>query len=190
MLRTAGTKGINALAAVSLAVGLALAGYGVARDELARTVGGSCLMTTALLLSALTAIRRWVINAQVERYALSQATREADAERARYMAAQAALEMERQRIMRDAAVEREQSIARVKAAQAAMRERFDGERARLICESLETAVKLVRAGLLEPSAPGVQAKVIGFPKQPPQRERTQTSQPEQVEALDRGTGHP
>ncbi|MEV5942742.1 hypothetical protein [Streptomyces sp. NPDC051994] len=182
MLRTAGTKGIAALAAVSLALGLALSGFGIARDDLARTVAGSCLMTTALLLSALLAIRRWIINAQVERYALSRSLRDTDDERARYMAAQAALEMERQRILRDAAAEREQSLVRLKAARAAMREQFEGERARLICQSLETAFELVQSGRMNPRRDASHAKIIDFPEQVQQAAQRESARPRERDA--------
>ncbi|MFD7016029.1 hypothetical protein [Streptomyces sp. NPDC059928] len=168
-------------AITSVITGLSIAVYGTLNDDLPRTVAGSSLLTIALLLSALLSIRSWIIDAQSERHALARAIRDADDERTRYVAAQAALEMERQRVLRDAAMEREQSLARVKAAQAAMREKFEEERARLICEALETAVKLVEGGLLEDRSEAVgHAKVIAMPSATRQRE----AQPEGVRDRD------
>lgn len=171
MHHTVSVRSANITAVASLAAGLGIAVYGTLNDDLPRTVAGSCLLTIALLLSALLSIRRWIIDAQSERHALARAIRDADDERTRYVAAQAALEMERQRVLRDAAIEREQGLARVKAAQEAMREKFEEERSQLICESLETAVKLVEGGLLEgrPEAAG-HAKVIAMPAPTRQRE--------------------
>jgi hypothetical protein len=185
MHHTVSARSANIAAAASLITGLGIAGYGTLTDDLARTVAGSCLLTIALLLAALLSIRGWIIDTQSEREALARAISNADDERVRYVAGLAALEMERQRVLRDGAIEREQNLAHLKAARAALREQFEEERTRLICESLETAVKLIAGGLLEDRPePAGHAKIISMPAPTRQREA------QQDDVRDGGAGRP
>ncbi|WP_141724702.1 hypothetical protein [Streptomyces niveus] len=137
--------------------------YGVAVNDLSRALGGACLTMTTLTLIALVAIRRWTTNTDNERRRLADATREADNERMRYMAGLAALELERQRVQRDADADREHTAARLKVERAAMRDQFEADRAVLICESLDTAFHLVRSGAFEGPITTRRGTVIGFP---------------------------
>lgn len=139
---------------------------------------------SALTLLVLTCVKRWITTTQAEREQLAAATRAADDERLRYMAALASVDLERQRVRRDAVAEREQNLVRLQAAQTAMRERFEQERAQLICDTFETAVQLVASGVLNDPEPGDHAKVIGlFPDQHPARHR------EQEPTRERGATH-
>lgn len=163
--QTGGRRATTTIAALLLAAGTTTVLYGVVRDDLARSISGACLLMTGLALIILVSVRRWTSDTQAERLRLSDATREADAERMRYVAAQAALEVERQRVQRDAAAERHQLTARLHAERVAMRDTYEDERARLIAESFETAVQLVRAGVLDEPKGGHtanHAKVIGL----------------------------
>jgi len=146
--------------------GCGLVLLGVALDDIARTLGGAVLIMTAAILLFLVAVRRWTTDTQAERTRLAEATHEAEAEHMRYVAAQAALAVERQRIRRDAAAERERNAARLATERKAMRDQFEDERDKLICRTMEQTVHLVRAGLLD-DKPTKDAKVIGlFPGQP------------------------
>lgn len=150
-------------AALITSAGLAIVLYGIITENLERTVGGAIFTMTALTLIALVLIRRWVTNTTAERQRLGDAVREADAERMRYVAAQAALEVERSRLRRDSAVEREQLAARLATERTAMEAQFEEGRTKLVCDTVETTVQLVREGLLDTSAPAPYAQVIGFP---------------------------
>ncbi|MER5559638.1 hypothetical protein ABT071_13635 [Streptomyces sp. NPDC002506] len=177
MHHTVSVRSASITAVASLVTGLGIAVYGTLNDDLPRTLAGSCLLMIALLLSALLSIRKWIIEAQSERDALARARRDADDERLRYLAAQAAVEMERQRIERDAAMEREQGIVHIKAVKAAMEEQFEEQKAQLICQSLETAYDLYVRGLANShQEPAGHAKVIAMPAPTRQRE----GQPDQV----------
>lgn len=156
-----------------MTVGISVVLYGVAVNDLARSLGGACLTMTALTLLALVAIKRWITDTSAERTRLADATREQDSERVRLFALQAALEQERQRLLRDAAADREQNAARLEAERASLREQFEDERAALMCESVETAYAMFKAGLLDaPRAASV--AVLSFPDQSPQRAAERT----------------
>ncbi|MFJ9029752.1 hypothetical protein ACIRQP_14710 [Streptomyces sp. NPDC102274] len=117
---------------------------------------------TALTLIALVAIRSWTTDTREERQRLADAQREADTERSRSVASQAALEVERSRIQRDAAAEWARIEARLQTERQAMRAQLEEERAKMACESLETAFRMINAGLFE-DRPAGHGKVIGFP---------------------------
>ncbi|WP_329032200.1 hypothetical protein OIE71_04480 [Streptomyces sp. NBC_01725] len=170
---TAGGRATAASAAVVMTAGVAVILYGIAANDLSRALGGSCLTMTALTLLALISIRKWTRDTQVERQRLSDATRDAESERTRYVALQAAAEMERQRGQRDLAAERRRDALRVKVQIDAMRDRFEEERAQLICDSLPIAVRLVQHGLVD-GPPAERGTVVSFPmqtKEQPARER-------------------
>ncbi|MFJ9112953.1 hypothetical protein [Streptomyces sp. NPDC102283] len=158
-----GSRATAAGAALITSAGLSIVLYGIITENLERTVGGAIFTMTALTLIALVLIRRWVTNTTAERQRLSDATREKDTEHMRYLAAQAALEVERGRLRRDAIVEREQLTARLAAERAAMNERFEEQRAELVCKTMEATVQLYRDGHFDPSAPTAYARIIGFP---------------------------
>lgn len=160
---TAGTRATAVSAAVVMAAGMAVVLYGVAKNDLARSLGGACLTMTAVTLIALVSIRKWTTNTDAARSRLSDATREADNERTRYIAAQAALEVERQRVQRDAASDREQMAVRLASEQAAMQEQFEDDRATLVCETMEQTVLMYRAGAFDPPSQHDRGRVIGFP---------------------------
>lgn len=163
---TAGTKATAVAATAVMTVGIGIILYGIVRNDLARSLGGACLTMTALTLLALIAIRRWTTDTQVERRQLADSTRAAEVEHTRYIAAQAALELERGRVLRDARTERDRMEVQIKAAHAAMRERFEQDRAKLICDTMETTVQLFRTGAFDPlPAEHARGQVIDFPHQ-------------------------
>ncbi|MFE0376203.1 hypothetical protein ACFW1M_11565 [Streptomyces inhibens] len=155
---------ITAAAITILAAGLALLAYGLATDSTTRTTGGVCLTSCALLFAALLAIRTWITDTSQERARLHDATRAADTERERYQAAQFAMEAERERMRRDAVGAAHRVEAALKSERELLREQFEEERNALISEAFETAVRLVRAGVLDAPA-AHQDCVIPFPTQ-------------------------
>lgn len=146
--------------------GFGLVLLGITLDDIARCLGGAVLIMTAAILLFLTQVHRWTTDTQAERARLAEATREAEADRMRYVAAHAALTVERQRIRRDVAAEREHNAARLAAERRMMRDQFEDERDLLICKTMETTVHLYLAGLLDDKPEPAHAKVIGlFPGQ-------------------------
>ncbi|MBT2505110.1 hypothetical protein J7I98_04205 [Streptomyces sp. ISL-98] len=166
---TAGTRATAISAAIVLVLGVAVILYGVAENDLARSLGGACLSMTALTLIALVAIKKWCTDTRVERASLTAATRAADAERTRYVALESALATERARTRRDIQAQQEAMAARLEAECVAMQERFEERRAQLICDTMEMTLQMKNAGLLDPPAAGEdRGRVIGFPAQHPQ----------------------
>lgn len=168
MDQTAGSRAAAAGAALIPSAGLSTVVYGIVTENLERTVGGAIFTMTALTLIALVLIRRWITNAATERQRHDDAVRAADTERMRYVAAQAALEVERGRYRRDIASEHQRMTATLEAKRAALCERFEEERNKLICDTVESTVELVRDGLLNPTTHQY-GQIIGFPSPAHQR---------------------
>jgi hypothetical protein len=170
---TGGTKTTTAVGAALLAVGLPTVGYGVLRGDLPTSLGGTCLVATALVLIALALIRAWITNVAAERRELAEARREADAERRKHFAGQAALECEMTRLNRDMAAERARITHMLITERAAARAALEEERLQITTEAFRTGVEMERAGMLKPDAP-LPANLIPFPGQgrAPERERS------------------
>ncbi|MFF7142341.1 hypothetical protein ACFZB5_13970 [Streptomyces nodosus] len=174
---TAGTKATAAMSMLVMAVGITAILYGAIRNDLARSVGGACLAIAALTLIALISIQKWITDTSEERRILAAATRQAQDERTRYIAAQAALENERGRLHRDLAAARARIAPTLAAERTKLAAEFEEDRARLISESFETGVLMERAGMLKPGAPAArESNLIQFPGQEharlPERERS------------------
>lgn len=167
-LRTARATGIALLAA-----GLSASGYGVATQATPHSLAGVCLTVTALTLIALTCIRAWIVNTSAERDQLIEARSDAEAERRRYFAAQAALEGEMTRLTRDMAADRARAAAKLLADRTAMEAEFEENRLQLQTEAFRTGVQMERSGMLKPETPALPTNLIPFPGHPsPARERT------------------
>lgn len=177
MDHTASTRATAATTAVALTAGVTTTLYGVITNEPARSLGGACLTMTALTAIGLGAVKRWVTDTHEEQHRLAQATQEAQDERAKYFAAQAALENEVQRLMRDAAADRARAAATLIAEREAMEADFAEKRTSLICEAIETYAQMLRSGDLDRQPP--RSRVIQFP----------TQQPVQAPERERPRGH-
>ncbi|MFF9690288.1 hypothetical protein [Streptomyces sp. NPDC014623] len=164
----AGSRATAAGAALITSAGLSVVIYGIIADDLPRTIGGAIFTMTALTLIALVLIRRWVTRADGERSRLGDAVRDADTERMRYVAAQAALEVERGRLQRDIAAERQRMTATLDAERATLTERFEEDRAKLVCETIENTFHMFRDGKFAPTEHEY-AQIIGFPRPAHQR---------------------
>nr|WSZ97322.1 hypothetical protein OH820_18120 [Streptomyces sp. NBC_00857] len=126
---------------------------------------------TALTLVALVSIRRWTTDTHAERVRLADATREAETEKSRYIAGQAAMEVERDRMRRDAASGREQLEIQLATARQALADQLEEDRAKISCDALEAAL-IMLPGLLSEGRPE-HGTVIGFPAQPARHQRAQ-----------------
>jgi adenylosuccinate lyase len=113
-----------------------------------------------LTLIILAYVKGWITDTAAERARLAAATRHADELATRYLAGMAGLEIERQRVRRDAEAEREANLQQLKAAQAAMTERMEEERAKIVVDSLNTAFRLINSGAMDEPKAAEHAKVI------------------------------
>ncbi|MEV6119874.1 hypothetical protein AB0M23_05010 [Streptomyces sp. NPDC052077] len=144
--------------------------YGLVQHDLAWSLGGACLTMPVLTLIALVAVRRWIVDTRDERRVLAAAQRQAEVERTRYIAAQAALENEQGRVRRDVAAERSALAAQTSAERAAMEAEFEEKRAALICKTMEATVRMFHEGKFAPQ-PSATTNLIPFPDKPVTRER-------------------
>lgn len=174
------TSGTRTMASVSAGVmlgGIGLTLHGVWRDQPAHSLAGVVLSMIALTVIILTTVHHWVTDTSTERTALAAAQREAQAERARAFAAQAALENEQGRLYRDLAAERAAIRGRLEVERAAMQQEFEDARSQLVADAMETLASWVVGGKVCPPTRET-GNLIRFPKQQPvqvqtpQRERS------------------
>ncbi|MFE9921623.1 hypothetical protein ACFYQA_08570 [Streptomyces sp. NPDC005774] len=170
-------------AAVATAIGILICGFAVivqntSRDNVAGSIGGACLVMAGLALGSLTFVRRWVCDTSDERRVLAAAQREAQGERSRYFAAQAALENEQGRLTRDMAADRARLTATLTVEREKMQAEFEGSRAQELSEAFQTGVEMERAGMLKRSRPP-RGNLLKFPqKQPEALEQDRTREHE------------
>lgn len=141
--------------------------YGILHDDTARSIGGACLIMTALILTSLVAIRRWIVDTSEERRALADAQREARDEHHRYIASQAALENEQARLNRDMAIERQRIAAQLIAEREALRDEFEERKAALVAETMEATFLMIKGGKFAPEEEPRQNNLIQFPEKLP-----------------------
>jgi hypothetical protein len=166
---TGGTKATAIAGAAVLLSGLSVILYGIVRGDVSQAVSGACLTMPALTLIALVMVRRWVTDTKDERAILAASQREAQAERARYLAAQGALDGEMSRLRQDMAAERAALKEQLKVERKAMEDEFARARGELAAEAMNIAVSWVVDGKLRP--PEQQRdNLIRFPHQTQQPE--------------------
>ncbi|MEU5595727.1 hypothetical protein [Streptomyces sp. NPDC020298] len=163
MRLASGSRIILAGGATLLASGLGLGAIGVTGSDASRSLGGTCLVTAALTMIALTLIHHWVVDTSVVRRELVRSLGEVEAERRRYTALQGALEAEATRLTRDLNEERAAVTATLYAERAAMQKKFEEQRLQLAGEAFRTGVQMERSGMLKPDEP-VPANLIQFPE--------------------------
>lgn len=169
------SKAAAGAAAGVLAIGAAVITRSVDDDDIAESIGGACLVMVSLSTVICVLVRHWVTNTSEERQVLAAAQREAQGERSRYFAAQAALENERARLTRDMAAERARNTATLAAERDKMQAEFEEQRAQLASEAFRTGVEMERAGMLKPGQQPACGNLIQFPDHPgraPERERS------------------
>lgn len=159
----------NALTAITLLTGSATVAIGAAIHRPALAIGGTCLAMIALTGIILLSVRAWVIDVSAERHQLQLASRALNAERTTYITSQAALQEERGRMRADLAGSQVQIRQQLEREREALRQEFDDKRGELIRDTFEAAVRMVRAGLLDPPEPG--GTVVRFPRQAHPAER-------------------
>lgn len=162
-----------------LAGGIGVVVVGILRNEPLRAAGGACLTITALTLVGLTVAKGWITDTSAERERMRN---ELDAERERlrtderaamndrvkYLAAQAAIGVERDRMRRDRADEVAQLAAQLAAERAKMRDQFEEERNQVVQDATEAAWTIWKqCGGLPLPTPGHDRAVIQFPMAAP-----------------------
>ncbi len=164
MRLASGTAIAYTAVATALCGGVALALNGILHDQIPHSLGGVGAVMIALTTAALLVIRRWVTDTRTERGLLATAQREAQTERARYIAAQAALESERTRMSRDLDAEQAALAERARVERDALEAEFEERRADLICETMESTVRMFHDGKFAPDTRR-DATLIQFPNQ-------------------------
>ncbi|WP_326779658.1 hypothetical protein OG481_01855 [Streptomyces longwoodensis] len=165
-------------AAMVTAAGMLMAGFAViicsaSGDNVAGSIGGACLVMVALTAVILVMVRHWIINTAEERRILAACQREAQGERARFIAAQAALENEMGRLTQDMAAERAAIRATLIQERRQMSAQFEEERAQLAAKAFQLGAQMERNGDLKKKPAPEQANLIPFPKQERQRAQDQ-----------------
>lgn len=150
-------------ASVTMLVGPALVLHGVIRQHPANSLTGVAVTMIALTLIILLVVHGWVTSTGAERARLSADQQAAQEEKARYFAAQAALENEQQRLHRDLAAERVALEERAKVERAATAAEFEERRAALVSETMDATFRMIRNGQFTNDRP--RGKVIEFPQQ-------------------------
>lgn len=165
-MRVSGRRTTATASGAVITAGLAVVLWGVWRNDPARAAGGACLTITALTLVTLVLVKGWVTDTTAERRRLAEAAKQYDDEHSRYIAAQAALEVERDRMRRDVEYATERAAAQLVAERAKLQSEFDSERNALICATFESAFEILKGGLpAEATTRG--RSVIPFPEQHP-----------------------
>lgn len=172
---TASSKAAMATAAGILVSGFAVIIRSASGDNVAGSIGGACLVMSSLTIIALLFVRHWVIGTSEERRILAACQRQAQEEKQRYFAAQAALENEMGRLTRDMAAERAANRAALAEERRRMRAQFEEERNQLAADAFRTGVEMERSGALKKTTPTQAANLIPFPKQ--ERQRALQDQP-------------
>lgn len=157
--------------------------YGMARDDLPRAIGGLALTVTALTIIGLLVIRRWVTDTRDERRFLAATQRQAEAERATYVAAKAALVSEQGRLLQDVAAERAALTARLATEREAMQEEFDRARGEISADAMEQLASWITGGKVRPPD-RPKNNLIRFPKQQPE------THPQQERSREHGAVRP
>lgn len=148
MSLTAGTKFATTIVTGILVAGFVVIFRSTAQDNVTGGIGGACLVMMSLVGLLLIFLRHWVTNTNEERRTLRTAQREAQAERVRYVALQAANESEHGRVLRDVAATRATVKATLETERRQMQAEFDGTRATELAKAFQTGVEMERSGAL------------------------------------------
>ncbi|MEV3857794.1 hypothetical protein AB0J38_26145 [Streptomyces sp. NPDC050095] len=165
---TAGTKSAVVIAAGILASGFAVILRTTVSSNVAGAVGGASLVMVGLIGLLMLFLRHWVTTTSEERRALAEAQGEAQAERSRYVALQAANESEHGRVLRDVAATRAALKATLDSERRKLRAEFAGTRATELAEAFQTGVEMERSGALQATR-SQRGNLIPFPGLPGQQ---------------------
>lgn len=181
-------------ACLAMIIGAGIVTYGITANDLARVVGGGFVLLPAASLFTLAKVRAWTASGQGEKRRLERATRDAEDERTRYVAAQGAQMEEHWRRLRDLEAEKAALRAQLEAERARLHEEMQDFRDQLISDAMGATILMDLQRLLEPKPQTAAATVTNlFPAQPA-RERA-TAHPadsalEPQAARDREAGRP
>ncbi|MFB6809468.1 hypothetical protein [Streptomyces sp. NPDC056387] len=164
--------------------------YGIADTSVPASVGGGLVGLAAATMMALAKMRAWAVDTSAERRKLDEAIQQATDERTRYIAAQSAQEEEHRRRLRDLEADRARVQHQLTAAKAALDEQFEARREKLIVSSMETAIRLHLAGLLDAPAETPDATILHLPGKQPVRERATAHPADPQLVREREARHP
>ncbi|MFJ8145982.1 hypothetical protein ACIQ6R_13010 [Streptomyces sp. NPDC096048] len=178
----------NSKAAVATAAGILISGFAViirsaSAHNAAGSIGGACLVMVGLTLAILIFVRRWVCDTRDERRILAATQREAQAERTRMIAAQAAQMNEMGRLRQERAAERARNRAILKAEREKLQAEFANTRAKELSEAFQTGAEMERAGVFKKRQQPVRGNLLTFPKKQP-------AAPEAERSREHGVGGP
>lgn len=161
-------------AGVILAAGLTLVARGLAHNATPETLVGVVLCISAQMLGCMRLIYWWVTNTAVLRTALLASKQHHDEEAAKYSAgllANAAEQDRTRRALLEGARRLDQTL---KVERAALEAEFEEKRADLVSRTMETTLRLARAGEFDETAVRERARervIVPFPTQPADYER-------------------
>lgn len=159
-------------AGLILAAGLVLVVLGLIRAATPETLVGVVLCISAQMLGCMRLIYRWVTNTAVVRAALLASKQRHDEEAAKYSAALLATAAEQDRTRRALVEGARRLDERLKIERAALAAEFEEAKNDLISRTMETTLRLARAGEFDVSAVRERERVIvPFPSQPADYER-------------------
>lgn len=149
------------VAALVGSAGLIVVGRAIRIDNGALAAGGAVVVVVAMTVLALICIHGWVVTTAAARARWHTAADKLESERREYVAFQASVQAERDRVRGELAAGRKALDERGRIERERMQQEFDDARAELMISAFEAGVKAHRDGLLDPPAPG--AQVIHLP---------------------------
>lgn len=158
-----------------LAGGLAMGIHSVLRADTPRALLATTVALIGLTVVRLVCARAWITDTRDERREAATARKEADEQKMKFFALEAALESEATRMHRDLIAEQARNAAMLAAERSAMQAEFEARRLEEAQDAFLTGVEMERSGALKPDTP-VPANLIQFPKPAPaveqERERS------------------
>jgi hypothetical protein len=168
-------RALAACTGICLLAGIALVVVGAAARHIPATAGGGGIVLATTVAASMLVIHRWLTDVTAERARLAQATRDADTERTRYIAANAALQQEQQRVRTDLQDHYRRTQLELARHRAALDDEFETRRAELAAKAFELGATMALTGKLT-ADPGTSADVVHLPTRQPQRQRAATRQ--------------
>ncbi|MBQ1122583.1 hypothetical protein [Streptomyces sp. B15] len=142
--------------------------YATATGEIATAIAGGTTAVAALLVLGLVYVRGWVCDTTAARARYDQVSTKLEDERRRYVAFQASLQAERDRVRAEIAASRAALSEQLRIERDRLEQEFEDQRGELMRTSFEAGVDFTERGLLDPAAPG--AQVIRLPDRSPHPE--------------------
>ncbi|MGW1840871.1 hypothetical protein [Streptomyces sp. NPDC002067] len=167
-------KRATIIGAIGITAGAAVIAAAMRYDKAATAVAGVAVILLVLTWLVMVYLRRWICDTTAARERYDATRSDLDAERRSYVAFQAALQGERDRLRAELAAGRAALEERLRIERERLAQEFDDQRAELIRSTFESAVDLVQRGLLDAPAAEAGARVIRLPAARPARSESAT----------------